>query len=378
MATSAVTQPTTATITGTAGGATTSASLSVMPQGASTISGLTISPSSLTSGETGTGTVTLASPAAAGGAAVNLSSSGPAVTVPAEVTVPAGDTTATFPVTAALVTAPSSATITGSSANSASATVNVNPSFEHTAGRIVSDSCRAFPLRLPAVTSGETATGTVTLASPAPAGGVVVGLASNNQAATVPVSVTVPAGQTTATFPISTSAVLTPASATITAASANTEAAMLTVNPASSGQSAIISGFSIFTVHGIGRPRRHCHCHAGSARSIGRRFGKPGEQQPGRHSSRFRHNPSWTNDAPLVPVSTSTVSSSTTAVITATSANAMPATLTINHRQAGRLRREHNPLEIGSDRGQQRRWHRRTYAAGARGRSTGEPIQLFG
>ncbi|MGA9208245.1 MAG: discoidin domain-containing protein [Terriglobales bacterium] len=58
------------------------------------------------------------------------------------------------------------------------------------------------------VPGGSAATGTVTLASPAPAGGAVVALISTNPAlATVPVSVTIPEGTASASFLASTTAV---------------------------------------------------------------------------------------------------------------------------------------------------------------------------
>jgi hypothetical protein len=58
------------------------------------------------------------------------------------------------------------------------------------------------------VTAGSPSTGVVTFNRPAPAGGAVVALRSHNTAlATVPASVTVPAGATSATFPVSTSVV---------------------------------------------------------------------------------------------------------------------------------------------------------------------------
>jgi hypothetical protein len=55
--------------------------------------------------------------------------------------------------------------------------------------------------------SGDASTGTVTLSAPAPAGGAIVTLTSSNieLAATLP-SITVPAGQTSATFGIGTNA----------------------------------------------------------------------------------------------------------------------------------------------------------------------------
>jgi probable HAF family extracellular repeat protein len=58
-----------------------------------------------------------------------------------------------------------------------------------------------------AVTGGSAATGTVVLAAAAPDGGAIVALDSDNAAATVPASVTVDAGATTATFEISTTPV---------------------------------------------------------------------------------------------------------------------------------------------------------------------------
>jgi hypothetical protein len=54
------------------------------------------------------------------------------------------------------------------------------------------------------VTGGSPATGTVTLSTAAPAGGITVNLSSSNAAASVPPTATVTAGNTTTTFPIST------------------------------------------------------------------------------------------------------------------------------------------------------------------------------
>jgi len=58
-----------------------------------------------------------------------------------------------------------------------------------------------------AVTGGSGTTGTVTLSSPAPAGGVTVALLSNNSAAIVPATCTIAAGATQATFNVTTTAV---------------------------------------------------------------------------------------------------------------------------------------------------------------------------
>src|SRR5262249_12502404 len=85
------------------------------------------------------------------------------------------------------------------------------------------------------VTGGtQNSTGTVTLSSAAPAGGAVVSLSSSNtSAAQGPSSVTVAAGNTSATFAVTTSAVSTSTAITITAVYAGTaKTASLTVNPA--------------------------------------------------------------------------------------------------------------------------------------------------
>src|SRR5882672_9094448 len=68
----------------------------------------------------------------------------------------------------------------------------------------------------------QSSTGTVTLSGPAPAGGAQVALSSDKGAASVPSSVTVPAGATSATFTVNTSGVLLTTSANISASYNNT------------------------------------------------------------------------------------------------------------------------------------------------------------
>jgi hypothetical protein len=63
----------------------------------------------------------------------------------------------------------------------------------------------------------KTSTGKVTLSAPAPAGGAVVALANTNPVAAVPVSVTVPAGKTSAMFTISAPAVAAVQTGSVTA-----------------------------------------------------------------------------------------------------------------------------------------------------------------
>ncbi len=84
------------------------------------------------------------------------------------------------------------------------------------------------------VTGGNPSTGTVTLSGAAPAGGAVVSLSSNNTAvATVPTSVTVAAGATSATFTVTTKSVTASTSVTLsTSYGGITKTAALTVSPA--------------------------------------------------------------------------------------------------------------------------------------------------
>jgi len=83
------------------------------------------------------------------------------------------------------------------------------------------------------VKGGSPSTGTVTLSGPASSGGAVVSLSSDNTAAaTVPASVEVAYGATSATFTVNTSAVTTSTPATISASyAAATKTSSLTVTP---------------------------------------------------------------------------------------------------------------------------------------------------
>ena len=98
-----------------------------------------------------------------------------------------------------------------------------------------------------AVVGGNSATGTITLTSAAPSGGLPVSLSSNNTAAaTVPASVTVPAGSTSATFTVSTNSVSNSQSSTIIASAGGIiRSATITVQTAfaaANGSISIIPG----------------------------------------------------------------------------------------------------------------------------------------
>src|SRR5262249_13902533 len=83
-----------------------------------------------------------------------------------------------------------------------------------------------------AVIGGTASIGTVTLSGPAAPGGTVVALASDNALASVPASVTVTAGATTATFSVNTIAVAAQISANILGNYLETASGSFSVAPA--------------------------------------------------------------------------------------------------------------------------------------------------
>ena len=92
------------------------------------------------------------------------------------------------------------------------------------------------------VVGGNPSTGTVTLTSAAPAGGTLVSLSSASSAVTVPGSVSVSQGATSAMFGITTSVVTTQTLATLSATySGVTKTMTFTVNPAASAALATLS-----------------------------------------------------------------------------------------------------------------------------------------
>ena len=127
--TSPVTQPTQVTIFAEiSNGATTVFAMAVVTVNPAGVASVTLNPSVVMGGISSTGTVTLAGPAPAGGAVVTLSSSNTsAATVPVNVTVPAGATTAMFKVTAIPGTTQATSTITATYNGSANAILTVNP-----------------------------------------------------------------------------------------------------------------------------------------------------------------------------------------------------------------------------------------------------------
>ena len=218
VATSPVAANTSVTISGTYG-ITRTTTLTVT---AATLSSISGSPSSVVGGNSSTGTVTLNGPAPAGGAIVTLSSSNTgAARVPASVTVAASATTATFTVATSPVAANTSVTISGT--YGATRTVRLT---------VAAPVLSAISVNPASVKGGSPSTGMVTLNGAAPGGGAVVKLSSSpTSVATVPSSVMVPPGGTSARFTITTRTQTTTRSVTISATEGGTLRATLTVTP---------------------------------------------------------------------------------------------------------------------------------------------------
>ena len=226
ISTSVVSSTTTATISAALNGSTQYATLTITAGGNGSIpvSSLTINPNSVTSGTTSQGNVGLAA-APTANTAVTLSSSNPSVaSVPATVTVAAGTTNATFNITTGSVSAATTATITATLGSSQNATIMVSP------GSSSGVTLSSLTLNPTSVRGGGTSQGTVKLSGPAPSDTVVSLSSSKTSVATVPSSVTVAAGASSATFTVQTSRVSSSTSVTISASYAGaTKTASLNV-----------------------------------------------------------------------------------------------------------------------------------------------------
>ena len=192
------------------------------------LSSLSLNPTSVTGGNSSTGTVTLSGAAPAGGAQVALSSNNGAASVPSSLAVPAGATSATFTVSTSAVAASTTVAI-----SAAYGGVTKTASLTVTPASPPAPSLSSLTLNPTSGIGGaQSSTGTVTLSGPAPTGGAQVALSSNNGAASVASSVAVPAGATTATFTVNTSVVTASTTVTISAAYGGvSKSATLTVTP---------------------------------------------------------------------------------------------------------------------------------------------------
>ena len=198
----AVTTPTAVTVTGRLGSSSASVSLTVTPV---YLFSLEFGPSDVVvSGGTVTVEPDLSGPAPAGGALVSLTSSNPSLApTPATAEIPAGDYLIPVPVTTGTVSAVTDVTFTASwDGVTLSSQLEIDPPPPPPPP--------ATPTSVtfsPATVYGTGgSTGTIDLSGPSPSGGTTVTLQITSDfsvnAATVPASVTIPAGAASATFSV--------------------------------------------------------------------------------------------------------------------------------------------------------------------------------
>src|SRR5262249_18922557 len=214
-----VTAPTPVTITASIGTASSSVALTVQPPSLNSLS----APSVLTAGTPIGAIVFLNGLAPPGGALVSLSSSSPAASPPATVTVAAGQPTLSFQIPTTPVAASTPVTLTASwNGGIAAASVTLSPS--QPPATITID---------PATTVGNTGSnGVVTIAAPQTVD-LQLALSSSNPAVAFTNNfVTIPAGVTAGGFLVFTQPPATPTTVTISVSGAGvTKSAPITVNP---------------------------------------------------------------------------------------------------------------------------------------------------
>jgi hypothetical protein len=175
------------------------------------------------------GSVALVIPAPPGGAVVNLTTDNPTyIHVPATVGIAEGNSAASFIIdTSEVSTYPTGGNVTatvGGVTKSIFVTVHPDPN----APPIL----QSVSLSPTTVTGGNNVTGTIFLNSPAPAGGIEATLSTTNLVAKPQSTVTVPAGQTSVNFTVTTSPVSNNTAVTITAIiGAASQSATMTVTP---------------------------------------------------------------------------------------------------------------------------------------------------
>jgi hypothetical protein len=169
------------------------------PSAPVTLSQLSLMPTAVVAGATSDGTATLSGRAPSGGSELRLASSDGAATVPPSIIVPAGSTSVTFTVQTRLVAADTSATISAlMGAEKREVALRV------TAPIARPPSLQALEVEPAVFRGGQNTQGSVRLTGAAPAGGFLVNLRSSNSVASVPGTVTVPAGVVSATFTVTT------------------------------------------------------------------------------------------------------------------------------------------------------------------------------
>ncbi|HKN66518.1 MAG TPA: hypothetical protein VJW73_09590 [Gemmatimonadaceae bacterium] len=225
IATAVVSTQTTVTLSLSGGGVTESADLTLYPPGSTLpppiLDTIFATPLTVTGGQASTATIRLTSPAPTGGLVVSLFTRLPlSATMPPTVTFPAGATTATVPITTypGFPNSTTSVLIEAAALNTlVSNGVNVVTGDVTQPLGIGTTTFNAPLVNGVATVVGGTVVGaTISLTGAAPSGGALVQLVSTDTTvATVPTSVTIPAGATSASFTVTTKPVIATTSSNI-------------------------------------------------------------------------------------------------------------------------------------------------------------------
>lgn len=226
LATSPVNSVTNVNLAASYGGASQDVVLTLVPP-LPFVAALSFSPSTVESGSSTTGTVTLTAPAPLGGVLVNLSSNSVSSVVNVSgVIVQAGSTTGTFTLHTSPIGFIAPVTIVASyNGTSASTMLTIVPP-----GTPLAPS--ALILNPSSIIGGTLSTGTILLTGPAPANGALLSIASDNPAVPVPPTVNVPSGANSTVFAVSTASVSSVSTATITISyNGIAQSSLLTLKP---------------------------------------------------------------------------------------------------------------------------------------------------
>jgi len=210
--------PTTVVISASSGPYSVTASLTILTPN---IQSFDFNSTTVVGGNSLKGTVVISMPAGLLGSQFSVSSSSPAASVPGSTYIDSGQSSCTFTLTSIPVAKKQVATITVTNGAS-TRTVSVN---------VIPPALKSLSFNPSAVDGGTQSTATVTLNGAAGPGGVVVKLSCSNSAVTVPTTITIPAGSTSAKFTVTTKKVSETAVASIFAdAGGETVTSQLTVN----------------------------------------------------------------------------------------------------------------------------------------------------
>lgn len=164
---------------------------------AQSVKSLVVAPTSIAGGAGVTGTITLSSVAGANGLSVSVLSDQPCVQAKSPVAIPAGKSSVKMSFTTSVVTSTTSAVVMAyANGTLAYASLVVHP-----------PQLKSISLVPSSLVGGGTIAGDVSIASPAPAGGLLVFLGETDPSVQVPLTVTIPSGATSVGFSATTTPV---------------------------------------------------------------------------------------------------------------------------------------------------------------------------